>query len=40
MADRKCPHFGTEILERGWQLVCSMYNLTADLQSLKINDKE
>lgn len=30
---RKCPHFGTEMLERSGQLVCPMHHLTADLQT-------
>jgi len=33
---KRCPHFGTEMLEIGGQLVCPMHGLTADRLSLKI----
>lgn len=33
---RRCPHYGTEMLEQGGLLVCPMHHLTADLQQLTI----
>jgi hypothetical protein len=35
---KKCPHFGTEMLEKGGYLVCPMHGLTADIKSLVIID--
>jgi hypothetical protein len=35
-AGRKCPHFGTEMLERDGVLVCPMHHLTADPATLEI----
>jgi hypothetical protein len=35
-AGRKCPHLGTDMLEKDGKLVCPMHNLMADMQSLKI----
>jgi len=36
---RRCPHLGTEMLEKNGKLVCPLHNLTADLQTLKVSDK-
>jgi hypothetical protein len=33
---RRCPHFGTEMLETGGKLVCPMHHLVADRNSLKV----
>jgi hypothetical protein len=33
---KRCPHFGTAMLESGDLLVCPMHNLTADARTLKI----
>lgn len=33
---RRCPHFGTEMLETDGRLVCPLHHLTADAHSLKI----
>jgi len=35
---KRCPHFGTKMLEVDGQLVCPMHNLTADSKTLKIID--
>ena len=35
-AGKRCPHFGTEMLERNGQLVCPMHGLTADLLTLQV----
>lgn len=35
---RRCPHYGTEMLERDGLLVCPMHELTADAGTLKIID--
>ena len=36
---RKCPHFGTEMLEHKGVLVCPMHHLTADPDTLEIIEK-
>jgi hypothetical protein len=33
---RRCPHYGTEMLEKDGNLVCPLHHLTADLETLKI----
>lgn len=33
---RRCPHFGTEMLETYGRLVCPLHHLTSDAGSLKI----
>ena len=33
---KRCPHYGTEMLEKNGLLVCPMHHLTADVQTLKI----
>ncbi|WEA01708.1 hypothetical protein [Mucilaginibacter sp. SJ] len=33
---RRCPHYGTEMLENNGQLVCPMHHLTADLLTEKV----
>jgi hypothetical protein len=39
-AGRKCPHFGTQMLERDGVLVCPMHHLTADRATLQIIEHE
>lgn len=38
-AGRKCPHFGTEMLESNGVLVCPMHKLIADPVSLRVIEK-
>jgi hypothetical protein len=33
---KRCPHFGTEMLEKDGMLVCPLHNLTADPETLLI----
>jgi len=33
---KRCPHYGTEMLERDGKLVCPMHGLTADRATLRI----
>ncbi|MBD1385834.1 hypothetical protein IDJ75_11135 [Mucilaginibacter rigui] len=33
---KRCPHFGSEMIEINGRLVCPLHNLTADLETLKI----
>lgn len=33
---RRCPHFGTPMLDQGNRLVCPMHHLSADPESLKV----
>lgn len=35
-AGRKCPHYGTHMLERNGRLVCPLHNLQADIVTEKI----
>jgi hypothetical protein len=37
---RKCPHFGTDMLEKDGLLVCPMHHLTADLKNLQIIERK
>lgn len=39
-AGKKCPHLGTEMLERNWKLVCPMHGLTGDIATEKIINKK
>jgi len=36
---RKCPHLGTEMLEKDGRLVCPMHSLTADIITLTIIER-
>jgi uncharacterized Zn finger protein (UPF0148 family) len=36
---RKCPHFGTDMIEKDGVLICPMHGLTADLKTLKIIER-
>lgn len=33
---RKCPHLGTQMLEKNGKLVCPLHNLTADIKTRKV----
>lgn len=35
-AGKRCPHYGTEMLEQGGKLICPMHHLTADAKTLLV----